>query len=195
MNAVETSREKLYRAAVGPRADFYVPLFLKFDEAGASGRSWNWPAFFVSFYWFLYRRMFGQWTLYCLLIPIAVALVAAILAQLGVSPFVGDVLCLGYAFGLLPLTANHLYYRAIQQRIAAVRAEVPGRGRPGERPGGPAAHQRGGHRGRVHRRGPAGSCDRPHRRVAVTGPVRARAGLWTGRTRRTAPFALSPALL
>ena len=33
----------------------------------------------------------------------------------------GDVLCLGYAFGLLPLTANHLYYRAIQQRIAAVR--------------------------------------------------------------------------
>jgi hypothetical protein len=34
---------------------------------------------------------------------------------------VGDVLCLGYAFGLLPLTANHLYYRAIQQRIAAVR--------------------------------------------------------------------------
>jgi hypothetical protein len=65
--------------------------------------------------------MFGQWTLYCLLIPIAVALVAAILAQLGVSPFVGDVLCLGYAFGLLPLTANHLYYRAIQQRIAAVR--------------------------------------------------------------------------
>ena len=97
-----------------------MPLFLKFDEAGAIGRSWNWPAFFVSFYWFLYRRMFGQWTLYCLLIPIAIALIAAILAQLGVSPFVGDALCLGYAFGLLPLTANHLYYRAIQQRIAAV---------------------------------------------------------------------------
>jgi Protein of unknown function (DUF2628) len=123
MDATETSREKLYRAAVGPRADFYVPLFLKFDAAGTSGRSWNWPAFFVSFYWFLYRRMFGQWTLYCLLIPIAVALVAAILARLGVSPLVGDVLCLGYAFGLLPLTANHLYYRAIQQRIAAVRAK------------------------------------------------------------------------
>jgi hypothetical protein len=121
MNATETSREKLYRAAVGPRADFYVPLFLRFDQAGASGRSWNWSAFFVSFYWFLYRRMFGQWTLYCLLIPIAVALVAAILAQLGVSPVVGDALCLGYAFGLVPLTANHLYYRAIQQRIAAVR--------------------------------------------------------------------------
>ena len=121
MNAVESSREKLYRAAVGPRADFYVPLFLQFDKGGTSGRSWNWPAFFVSFYWFLYRRMFGQWTLYCLLIPIAIALVAAILAQLGVSPVVGDVLCLGYAFGLLPLTANHLYYRAIQQRIAAVR--------------------------------------------------------------------------
>ena len=74
MNATETSREKLYRAAVGPRADFYVPLFLRFDQAGASGRSWNWSAFFVSFYWFLYRRMFGQWTLYCLLIPIAVIL-------------------------------------------------------------------------------------------------------------------------
>jgi hypothetical protein len=123
MNAVASSREKLYRAAVGPRADYYVPLFLKFDAAGASGRSWNWPAFFVSFYWFLYRRMFGQWTLYCLLIPIAIALVAAIFARLGVSPFVGDVLCLGYAFGLLPLTANHLYYRAIQQRIAAVRQQ------------------------------------------------------------------------
>lgn len=45
--------EALYRAAVGPKkAGFNVPKFLKFDQPGASRLSWNWPAFFVPFYWF-----------------------------------------------------------------------------------------------------------------------------------------------
>ena len=61
--------DALYRAAVGPsKADFYAPKFQRFDEPGASKVSWNWPAFFVSFIWFLYRRMYGYWAIYCLLI-------------------------------------------------------------------------------------------------------------------------------
>ena len=58
--------EALYRAAVGAKkADFYVPKFLRFDEANASKLSWNWPAFFVSFYWFLYRRMYADMAHWC----------------------------------------------------------------------------------------------------------------------------------
>jgi Protein of unknown function (DUF2628) len=57
--------EALYWAAVGPsKADYYAPKFLRFNEPGASKVSWNWPAFFVSFYWFLYRRMYGYWAIY-----------------------------------------------------------------------------------------------------------------------------------
>jgi hypothetical protein len=65
MEAVSAQdREALYRAAVGAKkADFYVPKFIRFDHAGASKLSWNWPALFVSFYWFLYRRMYRSWAI------------------------------------------------------------------------------------------------------------------------------------
>src|ERR1700736_5568240 len=63
MEAASTQdMEALYRSAVGAKkADFYVPKFVGFDQPGASRLSWNWPAFFFSFYWFLYRRMYATW--------------------------------------------------------------------------------------------------------------------------------------
>jgi hypothetical protein len=79
MEAVSTQdMEGLYRAAVGEKkADFYVPKFVRFDRPGASRLSWNWPAFFVSFYWFLYRRMYATWAIYSLLIPIGIGVYCA----------------------------------------------------------------------------------------------------------------------
>jgi type IV pilus assembly protein PilA len=121
--------EALYRAAVGAKkADFYVPKFIRFDQPGASKLSWNWPAFFFSFYWFLYRRMYATWAIYSLLIPIGIAVTSAILAG-SVGGDTGDlfysVATLGYSFGVLPTLANSLYHRAIKKRIEALRPKAP----------------------------------------------------------------------
>jgi type IV pilus assembly protein PilA len=121
--------EALYRAAVGAKkADFYVPQFIRFDQPGASKLSWNWPAFFFSFYWFLYRRMYATWAIYSLLIPVGIGVASAILGGvLGGGP--GDlfysVVSLGYSFGFIPILANSLYHRAVKKRIEALRQKVP----------------------------------------------------------------------
>lgn len=121
--------EALYRAAVGPsNADFYVPIFMRFDQPGASKISWNWSAFLVSFYWFLYRRMYGYWAVFCLLIPMILAIIGAITGALFGNKL-GNALytlaALGYSFVLIPLYANALYHRFMQQRIATLQQKVP----------------------------------------------------------------------
>ena len=120
--------EALYRAAVGAKkAEFYAPKFLRFDQPGATKRSWNWPAFFVAFYWFLFRRMYAYCAIYCILIPVALAIVFSI-----VISFFGArasnlfyVVSFGYSYLLIPLYANSLYHRSIRQRIEALRLKVP----------------------------------------------------------------------
>jgi Tfp pilus assembly major pilin PilA len=130
MEAVSTQdMEALYRAAVGPKkAGFYVPKFIAFDQAGPSKLSWNWPAFFVSFYWFLYRRMYGTWAIYSLLIPLGIGGVSVTLAS-SLGAGVGDwfylIVTLGYRFGVIPLLANLLYHDAIKQRLEVLRRKVP----------------------------------------------------------------------
>ncbi|GAA6141884.1 DUF2628 domain-containing protein [Hydrogenophaga sp. 5NK40-0174] len=57
--------EELYRAAVGEKkAEYYVPRFLAFDDAGKGSIGWHWPAFFVTFGWLLWRRMWAVAGLY-----------------------------------------------------------------------------------------------------------------------------------
>lgn len=123
--------EALYRAAVGQkRADFYVPKFIRFDQPGASKASWNWSAFLISFYWFLYRRMFGYWAVCCLLIPIALWVGGTFAASLIGGP-VGGLLNLlvivGFSFVWIPMFANSLYHRTVKKRIATLRQTVPDR--------------------------------------------------------------------
>jgi hypothetical protein len=120
--------QRLYRAAVGPKnTEFYVTRFLRFDQPGASRLSWNWPAFLVSFYWFLYRRMWGYWALYCVAIPLTFGFVSAMLAS-ALGPQVsqvGNLVELVYAFGVLPVIANALYHHKIRQQIAQAGAQAP----------------------------------------------------------------------
>jgi len=130
MEAVSTQDiEAVYRAAVGSKkAEFYVPKFVRFDQPRASKLSWNWPALFFSFYWFLYRRMYATWAIYSLLIPLGIGGVSATLAgSLGAG--VGDwfylVVTLGYRFGVIPVLANSFYHDAIRQRLEVLRRKVP----------------------------------------------------------------------
>lgn len=121
--------EDLYRAAVGPgRADYYTPEFLRFDEPGSSKISWNWSAFLVASFWFLYRRMYGYWAIYCLLIPILIIAAAGTVSGIerSASPLAfANLGLLAYYYVIIPMFANALYHRRVKERIDQVRRKVP----------------------------------------------------------------------
>src|SRR5260221_3594861 len=47
----------LYRVAVGPAADYYVPRFLRFDRGGLALPGWHWPAMLAPAIWAFYRKL------------------------------------------------------------------------------------------------------------------------------------------
>jgi len=50
----------LFRIAIGPEADRYVPRFLAFERAGHARPGWNWPAFLAPPVWAFYRRLWTE---------------------------------------------------------------------------------------------------------------------------------------
>lgn len=118
---------QLYRAAVGEsKAEYYLPLFYRFDQGG-SRVSWNWPAFFVAFFWMLYRRMYGLAFAMIFLLPLllllVVGLISAVLGSLagGLAYLVA---VLAQIIGV-PMFANALYHWQIRKRIDKMAAHAP----------------------------------------------------------------------
>src|SRR6185503_14700478 len=50
------ARSADYDAVIGPHAEYYRPRFEEYDANGMR-LSWNWPAFFITTIWFVYRGM------------------------------------------------------------------------------------------------------------------------------------------
>ena len=120
-------REEWYRAVIGPRhSAYYLRQFQRFDAAGKAGISWHWPAFFISFYWLLYRKLWLHGLAYFSL-PYVLMLLLGLLG-VAAGEAAGSVIGLGYLLYLLailllpPLYANAWYYRACQRKIAEARA-------------------------------------------------------------------------
>ena len=118
----------LYAAAVGERkAAFYVPYFLRADERGYAPKSWNWAAFFLGVFWFLYRRQF-RWAA---ILTLAALLAALLAGQISVAGYptlafwvqLGFAICLNHIY--VPLNANGFYYHWVRQRVEAVKAGLP----------------------------------------------------------------------
>jgi len=73
--------------AIGPRnTDYYVSRFERF-ASGGSKVSWNWPAFFVTLPWLLYRKMWPHAVLYFFLPTVFLAVVALILVVVSHDEF------------------------------------------------------------------------------------------------------------
>ena len=108
-----------YELAVGPNRDYYLPKFEEFDK-GAGALGWNWPAFFVTSWWFMYRKMWGLGILN-LAYPFIAGIVLAILV--GVLKLEGPVMGILYIVLLfaptivLPMYANFLYWRRTRRLI------------------------------------------------------------------------------
>lgn len=129
MSPAERQRE-LYKAVIGPKnQDYYLSRFERFDEDGKAGMSWHWPAFFLTFYWLLYRKMWRYGLIYFFapyLIFIAIGIAAGLMS--GNAESITGIASAIYwiaALFLPPLYANALYYKACKERIAKAEASSP----------------------------------------------------------------------
>jgi len=113
-----------YELAVGPNRDYYVSKFEEFDKGG-SQIGWHWPAFFVTSWWFLYRKMFGLGILN-LFYPFIAMIVLGILIGVAKPPqavsTVLTILVLIAPSVLLSMYASALYWRRVRKVIANVPA-------------------------------------------------------------------------
>jgi hypothetical protein len=103
--------ETLWRQFIGPNADRYLDTFKRFSSNGRPkfALSWNWPAFlFVSFLWFLYRKMYLHAFVYA------------------VGPMVSTYLTGDFSTGMIwsvmaGATANYLYYWHCREHIDEIK--------------------------------------------------------------------------
>lgn len=105
------SEEALWSQFIGPNADRYLAQFKKFSSNGQPkfALSWNWPAFlFISFLWFLYRKMYLHAFVY------AVGPV--------ISTYLTGDLTVGIVWSIMAgATANYLYYWHCREHIAEIK--------------------------------------------------------------------------
>lgn len=103
--------EALWRQFIGPNADHYLAVFKKFSSNGQPkfALSWNWPAFlYISFLWFLYRKMYLHAFVYA------------------VGPMISTYLTGDFSAGLVwsimaGATANYLYYWHCREHIGEIK--------------------------------------------------------------------------
>lgn len=116
-----THTDALYQAVIGPaNQDYYLERFRRFDQAGKAGASWHWPAFFITFFWLLYRKMWVVAAGYVVLVFASYVVLSTVGWMVG---GMGGLLAL---FGLHvvavmvvpPLLANALYHRHCRKQIA-----------------------------------------------------------------------------
>ena len=101
------------RAAIGPRADYYLRRWAAM-RAGGKAYDWNWAACLMSVFWFAYRKMWGWMAIVAL--PFVVA-----------SPFLDPNHKTAFriaAFGLVGVSfltggfGNAAYRRQVERRAA-----------------------------------------------------------------------------
>jgi hypothetical protein len=113
------------RAFVGPNADYYLERWLLIEEEQLRPLGFNWPAFFLTGSWLLYRRMY-RW--FCLGFAVHAGVVALQIAA-AVANLRYVVVFIGIALGLsrfaIPIVLGkygtywyYLHARRVVRRIA-----------------------------------------------------------------------------
>jgi Tfp pilus assembly major pilin PilA len=122
----EAQRIADYEAAIGPNTGYYLKRFEDLD-AGGSKAGWHWPAFFLTTFWFIYRKMWLPGILNFAWPFIAFIMGGILMGVLGVTA--GVVICLLLLVApsiLLPTYANAIYRRHIHQLVERLPASVAG---------------------------------------------------------------------
>lgn len=115
---------QLYRAAIGPvGADYYVPIFTRFEENDHAGITWNTVAALFTLHWLLFRQLY----LYALAYGAAVLAVVLLVFGIGRVLFQFPpslLIALGVGFSAMAvalpgLFGNALLHTEIRKRMAA----------------------------------------------------------------------------
>lgn len=118
-----------YKAVLGPKnQNYYMGQFAIFDAEGKTSASWHWPAFFITTYWLLYRKMWLAALLYFIfpyLFFVVIGMIAAA-TNGSANTIIGAVylVYLAAIFFLPPMYANALYYNHCKKKIAGVMAST-----------------------------------------------------------------------
>jgi len=111
---------ELYQAILGPKhQQYYLSRFGRFHRNGKVSGSWHWPAFFTTFFWFLYRKMWRNALIYFFL-PVFVAILLGVVGLIAGDTAAG----VGYIgfwialFILPPIYANAIYYKHCTKKIS-----------------------------------------------------------------------------
>ncbi len=126
-NQAVADPDAAYRVFIGlNNQQYYLNYFQQFDRAGQTSTSWHWPAFFVTWYWLLYRKMWLIALIYFLL-PYVIGLIGGVMSAIssGLGVFISGVLWVAYLFAIFvwfPMNANALYYKHCQKKIQEVKA-------------------------------------------------------------------------
>jgi hypothetical protein len=105
--------EERLRAAIGPRADYYLRHWREVD-AKRKSYDWNWAACFANAYWLVYRKMWLGLVLF-ILANIAVSAIGMAIPALNKYTLVMAIL-LTFVTGSW---GNHLYRRQIGKLVAS----------------------------------------------------------------------------
>lgn len=102
----------LYKAIIGEKnTHYYLTKFEQFDRQGPGFKaSWNWPAFFFTGFWALYRKMYGWFFAFLGLLT-----ASNLFEKAGVADAWVVVLAAQVAFGIY---ANSIYHGYIRKKIA-----------------------------------------------------------------------------
>lgn len=113
------SRETLLLAAIGANPHAYLESFLAREQGHKGSIGWHWPAFFATFCWMLYRKMYGLACGYFVLAFILGYVVAPVLLGIGgAGGSIAGLLIYAGLFILPALYAGALYHRQCRKNIA-----------------------------------------------------------------------------
>jgi type IV pilus assembly protein PilA len=106
---------------------YYLPLFERFDSGGSTA-SWNWPAFFFTSGWMLFRKMWGVGLAYVLVAPvIAIVLIGIGSAALGAAGAVVMLVLTTVFFWIVaPIFANYFYWRHARSEMRTISNRLTG---------------------------------------------------------------------
>ncbi len=119
--------DDLLSVFAGPKNSHYFTHAFRGYAAGGSVK-WNWPVFFITLPWLLYRKMWLYSLGYMIGVPIVlmiIARVAALAVGTGAGISIYYVPYFVVAFILAPMFATRLYYAHARNKIGNIRARTP----------------------------------------------------------------------
>ncbi len=119
--------DDLLSVFVGPKSAHYFTHAFRGFAAGGSVK-WNWPVFFATFPWLLYRKMWLYSLGYMIGVPILLMITARVTALAvgsgaGISFYFVPYFVV--AFILAPMFATRLYYAHARNKIGNIKARTP----------------------------------------------------------------------